>query len=414
MYRFLGELVSVDEAIEKAVNMLGGLELGVVEESVWSACGHVLAEDIIAGFDHPEYDRSAVDGYAVIAEDTYGASPLNPVRLRVVGILRPGDTPNKHSIGHGEAVEVSTGAPLPRGANAVVMAEDTSRDGEYVDIYRQVAPYANVSRRGEDYTKGEVLVSKNTLLRPWHLGIIASTGVDKVKVYEKIRIAIFTTGDEVVEPGYRRVAGKLYNSTGVLVKNYLEEIPFAKPLYYGVYPDKKSILENVLLRLIEDHHVVVVTGGAGISGQDVIQDVVEKHGTWVFRGVAMRPGRPTSLALVDNKPVFLLSGFPVAAWTGLEALVTPILYRLMGLNPPVKPTIRAVLTRRTPNVIGYRSYIRVRVWRENGNYYAEPYMLRGSGVLSSLVKTNGYLVIPEDNEGFEKGDEVDIVLHTLS
>ena len=409
MPRFLGELISVDKAIEKALSSIE-LRLDTIETSVWDAMGLLLAEDIRATHDQPPFDRSAVDGYAVKSEDTIGASQLNPAQLRIKGLMRPGDKPSKYTVGYGEAVEVSTGAPLPVGADAVVMYEDTSRVGEYVEIYRPVAPYDNVSKRGEDYRAGEILVSRNTLLKPWDLAIIASNGFDKVKVYEKIRIGIICTGGEVVEPGGEAGEGEVYNSTGVLVKNYLDQMSFVETKYYGVIGDDPGLVRDFLEHAIRENHMVITCGGAGVSDVDVVKDTIESIGEYIFRGVALRPGRPTSLAVVNGKPVFMLSGYPVAAWTGLEALVKPLLYKWLGLNEPPKPVVKARVKKRVPNVIGYRSYIRVRLWFENGEYVVEPYMLRGSGVLSSLVKSNAYIVIPEDMEGFQEGDIVDAIL----
>ena len=410
--RFLEKLISVDEAVVKAVDSIV-LRLERVEVSVWNALGLILAEDVVARFDQPPFNRSAVDGYAVKSSDTFGASQLNPVRLRLIGTMATGDTPDKYVLGYGEAVEVSTGAPLPEGADAVVMVEDTNRFGEYVEVYKPVAPYENVSKKGEDYRRGEVIVSRNKILAPWDLAIIASNGYDKVVVYEKLRVGIMCTGNEVVEPGFKAGSGEVYNSTGVLVKNYLAQHSFIEPRYYGVFSDDYSVVRDALEKIIAENHVAITCGGAGVSDVDVVRDVIGDLGEYVFRGVAMRPGRPTSLALVEGKPVFMLSGYPVAAWTGLEALVTPILYRVLGLQPPVKPVVKARLKRRVPNVIGYRSYIRVRVWVENGEYMAEPYMLRGSGVLSSLVKSNGYIVIPENTEGYQEGDLVEVTLYTM-
>ncbi len=407
MPKLLGELVSVDEAVSRAVEKIE-IKLNTVEENVWEASGLVLAEDFVARIDQPRFDRSAVDGYAVRSADVLGASPLNPVVLGVKGVMKPGDDPGKYSIGEGEAVEIYTGAPLPRGADAVVMYEDTNRMGEYVEIYKSVSRYANVSRRGEDFRKGELLIKAPTLLRPWHLAVMSANGVDRVKVYERLRVGVIVTGDEIVEPGHPLSRGEIYNSTGVLVYNYLSEISFIEPRYYGVFPDNREVLEKILSKALRENHVVVTTGGSSVSEEDVIRDIIDEKGEWIVRGVAMRPGRPTSIAIVEDKPVFMLSGFPVAAWTGLEALFTPIIHKALGLNPPTRPVVRARLERRLPNTVGYRSYIRVKLACRQNECSAEPYMLKGSGILSSLVKSNGYIVIPEHLEGYEEGEIVEV------
>jgi molybdopterin molybdotransferase len=415
MPKLLGKLVSVDEAVERLTNILREKtisKLRILSSNIWNSNGLILAEDFTAKIDQPIYDRAAVDGYAVISSDTTGASPLNPVILRVKGYMSPGMRPSDISISSGEAVEITTGAPLPLGADAVVMFEDTNRKDDFAEIYKPVASGANVSKRGEDYRRGELLISKNTLLKPWHLAIIASNGVKDVNIYERIRIGIIVSGNELLEPGSRYVEGKIYNSTGVLVKNYLDNISFVETRYYGIFPDKREALENILFKILGENHLVITTGGTGVSDEDVIRDIVSDYGRWVFRGVAMRPGRPTSVAVIGDKPVIMLSGYPVAAWTGLEAIVNPALYLAWRIDPPRRPTIRGIITRRIPNTIGYRSYIRVHISRgKDQRYYIEPYMLKGSGVLSSLVKTNGYIILYEDLEGYEEGDEAEAFLY---
>ncbi|ABN70656.1 molybdenum cofactor synthesis domain [Staphylothermus marinus F1] len=413
MVKFLGSLISVDEAVEKATKAFKDLiELRVVEKTVWDALYYVSSEDVVALIDQPRYDRSAVDGYAVISSDTTGASPTNPAILRVKGYMSPSSTPDEYIVKNGEAVELTTGSPLPLGADAVVMYEDTYRVGDEVEIYKSVPSGANVAKKGEDYKKGEVLVKKNTLLKPWHLSIIASTGINTVKVFEKMRIGIIASGSELVEPGYKLDKGQIYNSTSVLVKNYIETLGFTTSKYYGVFPDEKEALKEALFKALRENHLVITTGGTGVSDEDVIRDIVDEYGEWVFRGVAMRPGRPTSAAIINDKPVFLLSGYPVAAWTGLEAIVSPTLYNILDLEKPVKPVIQGVLARRVPNTVGYRSYIRVTIRISSDNkVIVEPYMLKGSGVLSSLVKTNGYIILYENVEGYEKGSIVDVILY---
>ncbi len=409
--KYLGKLISVDEAV-KLVLEKARLELLTKLVDIYSALNHVLAEDIYALYDAPAYDRSAVDGYAVRSIDTIGASPLNPAILKVKGSISPGDDPRKYSVGENEAVEITTGALLPPGADAVVMYEDTHRINDFVEIYKAVPMYANVSRKGEDYKKNELLVKTNTLLTDRFLAIIASTGIRKVRVYEKIRIGLITTGNELVEPGHELRPGKIYNSTSILVKTYLEKhAPFTFVRYYGIYPDNYNVLSEVLSKALSENHIVITTGGTGVSGEDVIRDVIEDNGEWIFRGVALRPGRPTSAALVNNKLVFMLSGFPVAAWAALESIVLRTIYLLHGLNPPSRCSVKARLIRRVPNTIGYRTYIRVSVNEDKDKgLIAEPYMLKGSGILSSLTKSNGYIVLRENVEGYEEDSIVDVYL----
>ncbi len=403
--RFLGKLISVEEAVAKLQDILPkNLPMSIVE--LVNSLGSFSAEDIVARIDMPEFDRSAVDGYAVRAIDVQGATVNNPAVLRIIGIMKPGDKPDKHVVGAGEAVEIHTGAPLPRGADAVVMYEDTMRNDDEFEVYSPVSRYANVSRKGEDFAKGSIIVPRGERIRAQHIGIIASNGIDRVKVYGKLSAAIISTGNELIEPGKPYVEGKIYASTGFLVKAYLEETGLFKADYLGIYPDDPKAVEEALGYAISRYDIVFTTGGTSVSESDIVRDVVEDMGEWVFRGVAMRPGRPTSLAVIDGKPVMLLSGYPVAAWTGLELILRKALIEKYGLHGLKRPYAVAVLIRSLPNRVGYTSLIRVKLSIKKNKLYAEPYMLKGSGILSSLSRSNGYVVIPGHVEGYSEGEEV--------
>jgi len=405
MPKFLGRLISVDEAVKRAARLLPE-HLPVGDIVLVNSLGNYSAEDIVARIDMPEFDRSAVDGYAVRSIDVQGASVNNPVVLRIVGSMKPGDKPDKYVVGSGEAVEIHTGAPLPRGADAVVMYEDTMRVGDEVEVYSPVSPYANVSRKGEDFSKGSVIVPRGERIKAPHIGIIASNGIDRVRVYGRLSAAIISTGNELLEPGKPYIEGKIYASTGYLVKAYLEETGLFKADYLGIYPDDYDAIREAIEYATWRYDIVLTTGGTSVSESDVARDVVEDWGEWVFRGVAMRPGRPTSLALVNNKPVLMLSGYPVAAWTGLELILRQAMINKYGLRGLERPVAIAILRRSLPNRVGYTSLIRVRLITRNNMIYAEPYMLKGSGVLSSLSRSNGYVVIPGHIEGYSEGEKV--------
>ena len=405
MPKFLGKLIGVDEAINRLAKVLPK-ELPIRSAELVNSLGCYPAEDIVARIDMPEFDRSAVDGYAVRSIDVQGASVNNPAVLRIVGSMKPGDKPGKHVVGPGEAVEIHTGAPLPRGADAVVMYEDAMKMGDEVEVYSPVSPYANVSRKGEDFSKGSVIVPRGERIRAQHIGIIASNGIDRVRVYGRLSAAIISTGNELLEPGKPYIEGKIYASTGYLVKAYLEETGLFKADYLGIYPDDYDAIREAIEYATWRYDIVLTTGGTSVSESDVVRDVVEDLGEWVFRGVAMRPGRPTSLALVNNKPVLMLSGYPVAAWTGLELILRQAMINKYGLRGLERPVAVAVLRRSLPNRVGYTSLIRVRLIYGDYIIYVEPYMLKGSGILSSLSRSYGYVIIPGHIEGYAEGEKV--------
>ncbi|MGC9071586.1 MAG: gephyrin-like molybdotransferase Glp [Acidilobus sp.] len=403
-------LVKVDEALRALISEVSHTpqqaEVGVDE-----ALGLLAAEDVVAGTDFPPFDRSAVDGYAVRAADTIGAGLLNPIQLRVIGEVQPGVDPS--SIRHleeGEAYVIYTGAPLPPGADAVVMAEDTIRQGDVVNVTRQVTQYQNVSRRGEDFQKGKVVVRRGQRIMPWHVGAMASLGIMSVRVY-RVRVAVLSTGTEVVDLDDPRAGmpGTIINSTKPLLKGLLRSDGY-EPIDLGTVPDDVDKIAERVSKGLQVADAIITTGGTSIGSHDLVPEAVSRLGKVVFNGVRMRPGKPTGAGVVSGKPVFMLSGFPVAGLAGYIALVKPTLLSMTGTPQDPLPIIKGVITRRVANIAGVRTYLRVRVRRGERGYEAEPLAITASGVLSTLTDANGILIIPEDVEGYDEGDEVEVVL----
>ncbi len=412
MPRFWGELVKLNDALERAHKQFK-LCVETIVTPVNKANNLIVSENIHAPIDLPSYSNSAVDGYAIRAEDTYGASPTNPIRLRVKGLLKPGDAPDLYGeIGFGEAIEVYTGAPLPPGANAVVMYEDTHRVNSEIEVIRQVPVYANVNLAGDDVKKGELIIKKGTQINPYHITLLVSLGVKRIRVYKPLSIGIIAIGDELIDLDSPLIPGKKFASTDILVEKYLEGLGFINPHRYGIVPDSLEELINALNKAFKESDIVITIGGTSVSEKDLVPDYVDKYGSWIIRGIALRPGRTTSLAIINDKPLFALSGNPVAAWVALEAFVKPLLYLWLGSKPPLNPYIIAYLRQRIVNQVGYRSFVRVYLEKANNTFYATPYMIKGSSIISSLAKTHGYIVVPEDHEGYEKGEQVKV--HLLS
>ncbi len=412
MARFWTRLWRLDSALSEACRRVR-LDLNYEYVCLTNALDRVVVEDIVAPYNIPLYNTSVVDGYAVKSSDTLSASPSNPIRLRVRGVIETGEPPDKYGVlGHGWAVEVFTGSPLPIGADAVVMYEDVVVGREFIDVLKPVPRWANVTRCGDDIRAGEFVVKKYTLLNPFHIVALANLGVDRVRVFEKIRVGVLSIGSELVGVGGELVSGKRYASTEYLVLGILDKMGFVETRYYGIVEDDLGKLSSVLDKALSENHVVVTVGGTSVSRRDIVPDYVEEYGEWVVRGIALRPGRTTSLAIVRDKPLFTLSGHVVAAWVGLEAFLKPLIYKWVGLGPPKPLCIKAVLKHRIVNPVGYRSFVRVYLREEDGVVYVEPYMVHGSSILSSLLKTHGYIVVPEDLEGYEAGEEV--CVHTYN
>ena len=407
------ETKTVDQVLNEVIKYIRHVPR-VVEVTISEALNKYLAEDITARFDVPGFNRSAVDGYAVRSIDTFGASPTNPIMLRVVGFMAVGDDPSKYSLNPGEAVEISTGAPLPINADAVVMYEDTRRSGDYVEILRPVPPMGNVSRRGEDVKANEVMYRRGMKILPWDLGVLASMGVYRVKVFSP-RVAIISTGNELVEvtdtPASGPPPGRVINSSRFVIEGLLKSLG-CEPNYLGIVGDDEDRIAKVVSDALRDHDAVITTGGVSVGKVDyTIRAVSRLNPEYLNHGLSIRPGRPNSIAVVNGKPVFMLSGFPVAAATGFDVLVRPVLLHMMGATDDPRPVIRGVLTRRVSTPVNTRSFVRVRAYLgRDGRVYVEPLALTGSGILSTLVRGNGILVVPENREGFDEGDEVEVTL----
>ncbi len=412
MPRYWGKLIRLSEAIEKSLTEIREIKLNSIEASLWNALGMIVSKDITSPIDLPVNNVSAVDGYAVKSFDTIGASPTNPIRFYVKGVIETGEPGNKHGLLDSlEAVEVYTGAEIPPNSDAVIMYEDTIIHEDYIEIVKPVPKWANVTRKGDDLKKGDIIVKRNTILDQRYIAALAAVGFDKVSVYEKLKIGIIVLGDELVEPGKPLPPGKKYSFTEYFVYTYIiKEMPFAQPVYYGVVPDDLSIFSNLMEKALSDTHIVITIGGTSVSSRDIVPDYIDSYGRWIIRGIALRPGRTTGLAVVDNKPVFTLSGNIVAAWVGLEAFMKPLVYKWLHLQEKPKTSVKAVLVSRIVNPVGYRSFVRVKLYKENNTFQAEPYMIKGSSIVSSLFRTQGYIVVPEDIEGYEEGSIVDVHL----
>jgi len=405
------ELRSASEALEELRRRITWRIQEVEEVDLSSALGRVCGEDVSAPIDSPPYDRSAVDGYAVVAEDTFGATPTNPIELKIVGEVKAGAPPvGLPEVTRGLAVEIFTGAPIPPGANAVVPVEGARGRGDVVEVFSQVHPYENISRRGEDFRAGELVLRRGSIIKAWHIGAIASLGISRVKVLRRPRVALISTGSELADRYDAMGSGKIFDSTRPMLKALLTQYG-AEAVDLGIAEDDLMEISSRIGRGLRVADAVIVTGGTSVGETDLVPDAVAENAEIVVHGLRIRPAKPTGLAVSGGKPVFMLSGFPVAALIGFQLLVIPALEQMMGCRFDPRPRVRGVLTRRVASPPGIRSFVRVRVFEDElGRVFIEPLRTTGSGVLSTLTRGNGLLVIPEDVEGFDEGEVVEVEL----
>lgn len=390
-------LTPYKEAFELMLNDLR--EIGGVEEvPLDEAYGRVLAEDVVSPIDSPPFDRSAVDGYAVRAEDTFQAREYHPVGLEVIDEITAGMESGKE-VTSGKAVKLMTGNKMPKGANAVIMQEMVKREGDRIYVLRPVAPGQNVASAGEDVKKGEVVLRKGQVLRPQDVSLLKSIGFKSVKVKRKPRVGIIVTGDELIEEFDEEAlkAGKILESNSALLKGLVRQY-FGEPVFYGVIPDNEEKIKAAIEKAKAENDLVLVTGGSAFGDKDFAHRFVRL----LFHGTTIKPGRPIGY----GERVFIMSGYPVAVFVQFYLYVKHALAKLVGAkNYEIR--VYAKLAERVSSQLGRHEFIKV--WYENG--VARPVKKKGSGIISSLVKSNGYIVIPEDSEGYLKGKTVKVVLY---
>uniref|UniRef100_A0A7J3JSE0 Molybdopterin molybdenumtransferase MoeA n=1 Tax=Ignisphaera aggregans TaxID=334771 RepID=A0A7J3JSE0_9CREN len=395
----------IDECIENLARITN-LSIEAVTVDLDEALNKIAYDTITSPIDIPPYDRSAVDGYALCSEATTSASPSNPIPLVIK---------NKgNKIDCSEALPVSTGDRLPLGADAVVMLEDTYTDNtrNIVYITRSVPKYLNVSRMGEDIKRGDTIVEKGRLIKPWHIAAVAAIGLSKIRVYRGIKIGVITVGSELKSGGIDVYSeGGVIDVTSKLLMSSLREYEFIEPKWYGIVEDSEEKIALLLHRAVIENDIVITSGGTGPGSRDVTFNVLNflrnemKIGI-ISRGVAMRPGRPTTIATINGKPLFMLSGFPIAAYIALRVLVVPFIARLLNIQGIEPIEVPAILTRRAVGSIGYDVFARIKAYRCEDSICAEPIAIHGSGVLRTLMDANAILHIKHNLEGFDKGDKV--------
>jgi molybdopterin molybdotransferase len=395
------KLTPVDEALRTFFATLRFKSLKTTTIPLDSALNRVLAEDVIARVDLPRFDRSAVDGYAVKAEGTFGATQLKPRIMRLT---------DSDVAAENKAKQVWTGSPVPRNANAVVMLEDTLQVKDEVHVWSPVTPGENVSKRGEDVREGEVAAEVGTRLKPQHLGLIGALGVSEVEVFEKPRIAILATGNELAELGRRLRGSQVFDVNRLVLSSLCFDLG-AETLDLGVARDDVGEISGKLRLGLERADALITSGGTSVGGSDLVPDAVNEVGKpgVVVHGVAMRPAMPTALAVVDGKPVLIFPGNPVAAMVGFEVFARPLIFRMLGLKRvESRFEVQARVTRRMATTLGRRNFVRVRVFQTGGELRAEPISARGSSLISTMTRANGYVVVAEDREGLEEGELVTV------
>ncbi len=399
--RPIRDTISLDEArvlIDGAIASLRRTE----RVPLVHANGRVLAADIVADRDVPPFARAAMDGYAVVAEDTFGASRHDPKTLRVVGKVYTGEVPTA-GVGAGEAAEIATGAPMPEGADAVVMVEETERSGADVRILTPVYPRQNVGRQGADITSGQTVLAAGDPLNPSRIGALAALGLIEIEAFAKPSVAILSTGNEIVEPGMPLAPGQIYDINRYTLTTIIAEHG-GLPVPYQTAHDTIDDLDRAIDRCL-DEDMLVFSGGSSVGERDLILDVIARRGEILFHGLAVKPGKPTAFGLVSGKPVFGLPGYPTSCLSNAYILLVPALRRMAHLPPHRIRTVQAPVSQRIVSTTGRHQFYTVRL--VNGE--AQP-AFKASGDITSMSQADGYIEIPAQTDIVEKGEMVEVKL----
>lgn len=375
------------------------------------ALGRVLAEDTTAPVDLPHFARSAMDGYVVRAEDTHGATEGLPAYLKVVGEVVMGK-PAAVKLSPGETALIHTGGMLALGSDAVVMVENTrSVDASMIEVVRPVAKGENVIQIGEDMTKGDALLPGGSLLRAQDIGSLLSLGITRVPVFEKVKVALIPTGDELVPPETEPGPGQIRN-TNAFALAALAAKAGAIPIIMDIVRDNYESLQSTARKALELADIVVFSAGSSVSTRDMTSRVIGSLGQpgVLVHGVSLRPGKPTILAAVGRKPVFGLPGNPASAMITFGIFVTPAIYRLSGCSQlPLRFALKGKLTHNIPSATGREDYVPVKIEEKNGELYADP-VFGKSNLLFAMIRADGLAKVPLDKVGMVAGEFVDITL----
>jgi len=392
-------LTNVDKALKDWLGAWSTKKPQQVALPLVDVCGRILAEDVIAMDDLPCFDRSAMDGYAVRFQDSIDASQSSPVKLEVI---------ETGEVAVGQAKQVWTGSPLPKGADAVIMLEDTNREGNILEIYGPLTPCINIIRHGEDVKKGQLIAKEGTRLNPYNVGLAAALGYSTLRVYQKPVIAILATGNEVVAVGTQVGEHQVFDSNKIILSAMCQELG-AETINFGIVKDNIEEISEKISQALKVADALITTGGTSVGGLDLVPDAVNRIGKpgIIAHGLALRPAMPTGVAVLNDKPVMILSGNPVASIIGFEVFGRPAICRLLGLNKTEQHlTLKAKLARRVSSVLGRKTYVRVLVKLEASELIVEPVSVKGPSAISTMTQSNGYVVIHENCEGLKEGEIV--------
>ncbi len=399
--RPLRALISLQEAkemINKAVEPIKRTEVVPIDDLL----GRVAAKNLASSLNVPSFDKAAMDGYAVIAEDTFGAGTHSPVTLESIDVIHAGEVGSKE-IQKGKCAQIATGAPIPKGADAVIMVEDTETINDQVQIFKPIYPGGNVFPKGSDVKTGDLILKNGDLLTARKAGIIAAVGIDHATVYEKPKIAVIPTGYEIAELGTELKTGQVYDINSYTVANLIRENG-GIPIKYPVIGDSMDDLRKAVADA-KQYDAIVLSGGSSVGEKDVLIDVIEEAGNIYFHGVQIKPGKPTLFGQINGNLIFGMPGYPTSCMINAYVFVVPAIRKMARLPQQTHTVVKARMAKRIVSSLGRHQFYTVKV--EEGIAYPA---FKESGTITSMSHADGYIEIPYNVDLVEKGQEVEVIL----
>lgn len=387
------DLLPYSKALERMLS--NSLELGVEKTDLENAIGRVLSDDVSSPIDSPPFDRAAMDGYAIRAEDSFGVREDHPIELRVVDDITAGQV-SSETVSPGSAVGIMTGAKMPKGADCVIMQEFTSRNGDALKILSKVPPNKNVSLRGEDTHLGDKVLLQGTMLSARHLAYVRSLGVENVTVKARPKVSIIVTGDEFILAKAPE-EGKIFESNSLMLSKLLDAIGCEVPSV-SVVPDDEAMIQEAIESASEKSDMLLITGGSSFGKKDMAHKLFDN---FVFHGVTIKPGRPFGFTLRGEMPCFIMSGYPVASYVQFYLFVIPFIESALSTSILKRAFLPIDVER--PSSLGRMEFVRCRIMAGN----VEPIRSSGSSMISSLAIADGYILIDELTEGINPGDMIE-------
>jgi len=374
------------------------------EIDISDAYNRVIFEDIYSQIDFPPFDKALKDGFAIKSEDSFGASEEMPKTLEVIDFLEAGSITEKE-VENGKAIEISTGAAMPKGADAVVMVEYCEKGENEVNILKSATPGLEVAKKGSDTEKGKLILKKGDVLTPGRIGVLLSQGFETVKVYKKPSVGVISSGNELINPGEELTYGKIYDVNGNMIKSDLTSAG-AESKFLGIMKDDYDEVKTTVQNGLKECDVLICSGGTSAGLGDMIKHVIDELGEVHVHGISIQPGKPTIVGIIDDKFIIGLPGNPVSAIMIFDVFVKPIVAKLAGRSYEFeKKVIKGQLTKRIHSPVGRMQYQLVKIDGEN----IEP-IFKDSGAIFSLSTADGYVKVPKSVELIDAGEEVEVYL----